>query len=423
MQNATESHEHRALGLSAVGVLVMLIGGFIAHQGWTALTAQSANVPSAYNYSVKQSANTNITYMDSSFFGSAPNPDNHAYVSDLTKDVTANFHYEFSGSEAVDITTTYSIKAEIRANYALKGNTEDSSNVWRQEYLLVKPTSIRVDGTSTAIDKSVTIPYAEYKKIANQFRTTLALPTSSEAVATLSVRTTGTVDGTPFEDVRVSTVAIPLEEQIYQPAIKFDKEDSKQVVAQNEKQGQDRAIKIQLFGGAAVIVAGFVLAVYGLRKRIFKSAYQRELDKIYRYHDGIIVRTSRPIDLAEHRVVPMRTFDDMLNLEEELKTPIIADEISSTLTHFLIAHSNVTYLYKLGDGSNRTNQAIAARTTNQALAAAQHPRVAREVLAPTPAKHGSVAIPQDTSDEWGDIIHELDKKPAAKTIHHKKKIQ
>lgn len=48
---------------------------------------------------------------------------------------------------------------------------------------------MRNSGTGVSLSKSVAIPYADYKKAANQFRTTLALPTSSEAVATLNVRT------------------------------------------------------------------------------------------------------------------------------------------------------------------------------------------------------------------------------------------
>lgn len=423
MDDNTQSGEHRALGLSALGMLLALAGGFFAYQGYQAQSSQTANIPTAYQYTVKQTANADISYTDSSFFGNGPSPDNRAYVSDLTKEVTARFNYELNGSTPADLTTTYSVKAEVKANYAIKGDSEETSNVWKQEYVLVKPTVIRNNGTGVTLSKSVVIPFADYKKAANQFRTTLALPTSSEAVATLNVRTTGTVDGTPFEDVRVSTVAMPLEEQVYQPTIKFDKEDTKQVVAANAQQGKERTTQLQLFGGAALVVAGIVLVGYGMRRRIFKSAHQRELDKIYRLHDGIIVRTSRPTDLTDYHVVPMRSFDDMLNLEEELKSPIIADEISSTLTHFLIAHNSVMYLYKLGDSNDTTNRDIASRTTAQALAAAHHPRVAREVLPPTGSKSITVQH-QKNDDDWGDIISELEKPPIKKPLnHHKKKIQ
>lgn len=434
MDNNTQSGEYRALGLSALGALLVLTGSFIAYQGYQAKSSQTANVPTAYQYTVKQMATADVSYMDSSFYGNGPSPDNRAYVSDLTKEVTAKFNYELSGSAPTDLTTTYSVKAEVKANYAIKGDSEESSNVWKQEYLLIAPTVVRNSGTGVSLSKSVAIPYADYKKAANQFRTTLALPTSSEAVATLNVRTTGTVDGTPFEDVRVSTIAMPLEEQIFQPTIKFDKEDTKQVVAATAQQGKERTTQLQLFGGAALALAGVVLVGYGMRKRIFKSAHQRELDKIYRLHDGIIVRTSRPIDLTDYQVIPMRSFEDMLNLEEELKKPIIADEISSSLTHFLIASSNVMYLYKLQTekaSSSRSLTPTAAAPPAQPATATAPSKVRTYGLAPALSakpsnqqiqapprralgSHDKRPIAVKSHDELDDIISEMTKKPSKK---------
>jgi hypothetical protein len=132
VDNNTQSGEYRALGLSALGALLVLTGSFIAYQGYQAKSSQTANVPAAYQYTVKQAPTADVSYMDSSFFGSGPSPDNRAYVSDLTKEVTAKFNYEFSGSAPADLTTTYSVKAEVKANYAIKGDSEESSNVWKQ---------------------------------------------------------------------------------------------------------------------------------------------------------------------------------------------------------------------------------------------------------------------------------------------------
>ena len=240
----------------------------------------------------------------------------------------------------------------------------------------------------------------------------------------------------PFEDTRVSTISAPLEEQIYQPKIKFDKEASKQIVAEEDREGQAAISRVQIVAGAIIILLGSGLVIFGLRKRIFKTAYQRELDRIYRYHDGLIVRTSRPIDLTDHQVIPMRSFEDMLNLEEELKKPIIADEISSTLTHFLIASSNVLYLYKLqaqnaksarDEAEEAVEEPIAspAPTTEKVrtygLASALQPAQTTDGIRPAPKRPlGPVSKKPSTSatkesNELDDIIDELAKKPTKKS--------
>lgn len=369
--NNDQQNGKRLLGLSALGVVLTVAGLWIIYLGYQANSTSRQNTPAAYQYTIKQDASTRVHYFDSSFYlNQTPAPTNSAFVSDLTNTLDAQFHYDFTANTATTLTTSYSITAQIQSTYALQGNAESSSNVWQKDYTLLPRTTRTTDGQSVAFDQSAVIPYADYKAVAQQFRAALTLPTVSQVVVTFNVQTTGTVDGAPISDARSSTVTVPLEQQIYQPIVKFDKQDTKQVVSIAAQAGNDRLTRAQLIGGGVLTAAGIALIMYGLRKRIFKSAYRRELDKIYRVNDGILVRTSRPVDLTDHRVVPMRSFEDMLNLEEELKTPIIADEISSTLTHFIIAHNNVTYLYKLGqnDIEKRTPQPVT--------------HVAREVLPP-----------------------------------------
>ncbi len=408
---------------------VLAFGLLVAYAGFQAQAGLGQSA-AAYQYNIAQSSTADIKYFDSSFFNQAPAVNNNAYISSLTDTVSAQFSYNFSGKTAADLTYTYSATAQIRANYPLKGNAEDTSNLWTKDYQLLAPVTNTVNSATISEVQKVSIPYAEYQKTANDFRNTLALPSTSEAVITFNMQVKGSASGTPFTDTRVSTVSVPLDQQIYQPSIKFDKSDSKTVVSPGEEQNQSRNGKLEMIGGILAAVAGAALIAYGLRKRIFKSPYQRELDKIYRYHDGIIVRTSRPIDLAEHEVVPMRSFNDMLNLEEELKTPIIADEISSTLTRFMIATHNVLYMFKLG-AEDDTSARLASHITRQATQL----KAAREVLPPkkpvaSPAVHtyglkpvintqkpeANTAVARPKSNDIDSIIQDIGKKP---TTHKK----
>lgn len=127
----------------------------------------------------------------------------------------------------------------------------------------------------------------------------------------------------------------------------------------------------------------------------------------------------------------------MLNLEEELKKPIIADEISSALTHFLIASSNVLYLYKLSaePTSSRaaeqkapapktaptpkpTPEAPAQKVYTYGLAPAMSAKPSADGMRSAPKRPlGShtkkVAVTKESND-LDDIISELAKKPSKK---------
>ena len=196
--------------------------------------------------------------------------------------------------------------------------------------------------------ESIAIPFEDYKKMIDDYRSTLQVPVNGEAMITFTVRSRGTIDGVEFNDTRTSTITIPLTQQIYQLAIKYDKEDVKQVVAAAVVSQHAVMIRYGLIATAALGVVGLALVIVGQRRRIFKTPYRTELDRIYRYHDGIIIRAKELPDLSGKRPVPVKSFDDMLNLEEEIKVPIVSCEVNEEATRFMIIRDDVVYQYLLG---------------------------------------------------------------------------
>lgn len=339
-------HVRRPIGFVVLGVVLLGIAGYLSYD---AVQRRTTNEPTAavYTYSVKQSVDKTVEYFPSSFYENTPGK-NDAYVMSLTNKVKMAFHYAFSGSTEQPLAYVYEIRAVVRGKYALKGNEDQMSNVWSKEFQLLAP----VHGTTTtkdlAFSPSVEVPYDEYRKMVEQLRTSLALPVGSDVTVTFTINVAGTVDGTPFNDLKTMVVTIPVEQQIYTISEKYDKDDTKQVTTASQQKAVDTRAQYETyvaFGLIALAVASFV---YGLRKQIFKTPYQRELDKIYRLHDGIIVRASKPADLTGKRLVAVRSFDDMLNLEEELKLPIVATSLSAEATRFMIIRDDVVYAYTLG---------------------------------------------------------------------------
>nr|MBP9667240.1 hypothetical protein [Candidatus Saccharibacteria bacterium] len=153
----------------------------------------------------------------------------------------------------------------------------------------------------------------------------------------------------PMDDIRVSTVTMPLDQPIYTLANKFEKEDVKQVVTKKAKTNQDALKNYERIAVGVLGVLGLAAIAYGMRRQIFKSPYQRELDRIYRLHDGIIIRASKPADMTGKNVVTVKSFDDMLNLEEELKVPIVSSPAGNDGTRFIIIRDDIVYVYPLGN--------------------------------------------------------------------------
>ncbi len=343
-----ERREFRSVGIGFLGVLLLVAAGYLAYALLGNRQPESTTTPEVYHYEISQSVDSDVEYENSSFFPNGPGPFNKAYVTDITKNVLNTFHYKFKASKAIDLSYNYLVVAEVHARYGINGDKEKASNVWSRTFQLVEPVQMNETTDSISLNPSTEMPLIEYKKLITDLQAAFTLPVNSEVVLTFRVQVKGNVGGTDFNDVKVSTVTVPLDQQLYTLAVAFEKQSENDVVPQKLQEEGNVAERIKTYAAIALAVLGLAALVYGLRKQIFKTPYQRELDKIYRYHDGIIIKASKPADLSNKNVVPVQSFGDMLNLEEELKIPIVASPVGAEATRFMIVRDDITYVYTLG---------------------------------------------------------------------------
>lgn len=339
-------HSYRPVGFAVAGVFLLMVSGFVAYD-IAQRKSDAVVIPSAYEYKINQSVDTSVTYFNSSFYDASPGS-NTAYVSSLTDKVAATFHYDFHGSTATELSYAYEVKALVRGNAVVPNDAKSVPTVWSKDVQLISPTSQTVTTDTISLRPSVDAAYAEYKKQIEQLKTALALPLASNVTLQYIVKVSGTIGGTPFSDTRVASVIAPIDEQIYTLSVKYDKFDSKQVVPQETKKSRSTFEQYETVIALVIGVVGIIALGYGFRKQIFKTAYQRELDRIYRFHDGIIIKASTETDMTGKHIVPVLSFDDMLNLEEELKLPIVASPAGGEATRFMIVRDDVVYVFILG---------------------------------------------------------------------------
>lgn len=346
IDNQTTSR--RPIGFGLIGIVLVVFSGYLFYE----LEQQKSGtvyVPSTYEYTIRQSVDTDVNYLDSSYYANnRPGDNNTAYVKNLTKSITAKFNYKFTANDVADLAYTYDIKAKVLGKYAIKADSENTANVWSKDYTLVKPVTNSVQTKELTLNPTAELPYQEYMSLLENFKSNLELPLNSETVLVASFAVEGTIKGTPFNDKRVVTISAPLDQQVYTLGVKYDKEETKKVVGETTKNSREQFQRYLMIFASVVGVVGIGLLLYGLRKQIFKTPYQRELERIYRYNDGIIIRAQRSPDLTGKRTVSVLSFEDMLNLEEELKSPIVACPAGGEATKFIIIRDDVAYVYTLG---------------------------------------------------------------------------
>lgn len=338
----------RPLRFIVLGVFLLCIAGGLIYDR---LQAQSkiVSTPEPFKYSTKQTVDTRVKYRKNSFFDASPNLVNSAYLTELTDSIEAQFNLQFDASKATELAYQYQATAVIQALYGSdKTDEAGMAKVWSKQYTLLEPTKGNSKGTSVTLKPVVQIPYAAYYKQMEEFRNAFSAPINSEMIITYTVHLTGNINGIPFQETKISAINVPLDQQIYKVNTQFEKASNKEIKLANGGGFKDVFARYEIPLAIVFLVAGIVLICYGFRRQLIKSPHQRKLEKIYRYHDGIIVRAKQPPDLLNKNIVTITSFDDMLNLEEELKTPIIASKVSDYTTHFFITREDIAYVFTLG---------------------------------------------------------------------------
>jgi hypothetical protein len=305
--------------------------------------------PQTYRYSTRQSLANDVQYHQTSFFSGNPGPSNNAYLASITDTINTQLHYSFNANDATDLRYTYDATAVVHSVYGSRDGNEGAATVWSQKYTLLKPVHGTQKTASLSLNPKVEIPFTEYRQRTEQFKNAFSAPLTNEAIVTLTVRVSGKINDTPFDDRKVSTVTVPLDQQVYKLAAQYTGDDQHEVIPAQSMHLADLITRYEVAVAAVLIAGGLACTIYGIRKQIIKSPHQREVEKIYRYHNGIIIKASRPTNLANKNVVMVQSFEDLLNIEEEIKTPIIASKVSNTSTHFLITRDDIVYVYTLGD--------------------------------------------------------------------------
>lgn len=309
-----------------------------------------------YSYNISQNLDYKVQLYSNSFIEEEFLGKNESYISDLVKNINADFSYQYFGSKITDLEYEYSIIADIHGEYQL----EDSSNIkiWNKEYVLVEPVVKKeTENSQFSIKESVDIDYNYYNNVVSEFRKELKLPINVNLIVTFNVDVKGTVDGEKINSSKKMLLTIPLNQQAFKISEKYDKNVnnniSKKTQAQ-EKTNYRRFISGIITGCMALLMflASF-REIFGINK---KTYYVKERDRLLKTYGDIIVEIVNPVENEDMTIIVVKNFNEMVDLEEELRIPIMFYEIEEDeLGEFVLVNDNIMYQYLLENTNEKTN--------------------------------------------------------------------
>lgn len=302
------------------------------------------------SYSYQGDISYQVQYLQNNFYDDS-SLNNDIYVSSLIDKIKVNMKYERSSSMNMDTTFVYDIKARLVNNYTYNN---DSSVLWDKEYTLLSTKTVK----SSYINEEIVIPYQVYNSKALSFQQQYKLALNSYLLVEMDVKSSSLFGDDDYVDEGKVTLKIPL----LQNVIKLE-ERNEDVATKNiyDVSSVDSDFPYVTFILACVILlfslisATLSLSSFFVIDRI--SKYQEKKKHIMRRYSDIIAEVTTKPSIKDLEVIDIKHFDDLVDIEEELRIPILFYEVKGKYESiFIIIEDKKAYRYVLKVPRSKVNE-------------------------------------------------------------------
>lgn len=302
-----------------------------------------------YSYQINQNTDYKVQLYDNNFVDETEMESNKIYIADLTKNINLNINYTYSGTKKTPLKYKYKITGKL---YGENQDTQSgtTNTVWEKNYNLVEETEKKITDTSGfAIAENINIDYPKYKEEVSNFKKRFGMTLTTKLRICMSIKVEGSYQEEDIKRNDKIILDIPVGVQAFSITEDYKKNINKDLYDKKT----DIKIVNSTYTRVCIIIStlSFILFILSF-KALFnikpKSNYTKQLHKILKNYGQIIVEVENPIKEKNYNIVKVKNFDEMLDLEEELKLPIIFyEDIYHYRAVFTITKDNTIYKYVL----------------------------------------------------------------------------
>lgn len=266
------------------------------------------------------------------------------YVASMIDNVLIDFRYNFNIAELTKMDFEYEVVARLTINDEVTGG-----NYYEKEYVILdKQKSTLDDNTFYTLNQQVKIDYGYYNNLANDFRQQYGVNSESNLTVYLRINKKNDIpEITKPVDTSTMFVKIPLSEKTINIELNYQDINNSSYIVEKDTDVTGNivfAVISLVCMAATVIVAVKTVKLLTLLNGN-KSAYDKYIEKILSEYDRLIVENSTGPDLAKNNVIKISKFEELLDVRDNLKLPIMYYVVSKhNKCYFYIKHSRDLYL-------------------------------------------------------------------------------
>lgn len=261
---------------------------------------------------------------------------NKTYIAKLVDKIKFNYSFIYSGNSELE----YSLSAYFTAEYK---NTNVVSNpiIMTKEYPIIPVTKVTKYGNEpVGIDKEIEFDYIYYNQELHRIQQVISVPV--KAYVDLIFKIKDNMNGKTYN----STYSIPVGQEVFGITNK---------TSMKNEENSTTEIKIDqipcIIGVAMMLIS--IVAIYKIIKKTGKrenreSHYTVKLNRILQNYGDIVVEMVEPIELEDFQVRNVKNFEQLVDIEVEIRKPIVFYEtIPKREGEFIIIQDDIAYRYVL----------------------------------------------------------------------------
>lgn len=302
----------------------------------------SAEGKEQYAYQIEQNTDYKVYLHKNDFIEDAYLEKNLVYLQALVNYIDFDFSYSFYSFPKKDIEYQYDIMATIYID-----SQTSNQNLLKKEYEIVKNRNFKQDQSDkVSIQEKINIPYQEYNNEVMRFKEYFNIPVKAYVKLDFIVNTTIALD----EKVTKITVS---ESKIELGQSTFEILQDKVGETSNTIQTIEISDKMKSYSISFVVIlmlSALIYFILQIRKnnRANQSIYQLELAGLLKRYHSIIVEVKEELKLTEFKIIEVKEFEELLDIEEEIRKPILFYEtVDQNAVFTILEDSSIAYQYRL----------------------------------------------------------------------------
>ena len=254
----------------------------------------------------------------------------------ITKYIEVNFDYIYNATVKEDLKSKYNITSTLYIEYL-----NSNQVILEKNYPIIENKIVqKMDSNQIDIKEKINIDYQKYNSEVEQFKEQFNVPVTAYLNVNFNVES-GPQSQEEINQVSTSKVTIDLNQAVYEIKIK-ESEDQENTILETQTKNEPIKYSLLVIGSILLIISTMYLIYQIWKFQLYQPNKTKiKVRKILKKYKDIIIQLDRKPKCNFNRIFEVKEFEELVNLEEEIRSPIIYYQDEQKYIFMIIDNNNI----------------------------------------------------------------------------------